>query len=61
MENGFLEIDDLREQYSREMALIRQTYERTGDGTAAIRRRTSIVDRLLIELWRRAFGPDGTP
>ncbi len=50
-----LEVDDLREQYTREMALVRQTCERTGDGTAAIRRRSAVVDRILIELWRRAF------
>lgn len=50
-----LVVDDLREQYLREMALVRQTYERTGDGTAAIRRRSAVVDRLLIEMWRRAF------
>ena len=31
-------VDDLRELYLREMALVRQTWERTGDGTAAIRR-----------------------
>ena len=37
------------------MALVRQTYERTGDGTAAIRRRSAVVDRILIEMWRRAF------
>jgi [protein-PII] uridylyltransferase len=48
-------VDDLREQYLREMALVRQTCERTGDGTAAIRRRSAVVDRLLIEMWRRAF------
>jgi [protein-PII] uridylyltransferase len=58
LEASVLVIDDLREQYTREMALVRQTYDRTGDGTAAIRRRSSIVDRVLIELWRRAFGPD---
>jgi [protein-PII] uridylyltransferase len=40
----------------REMALVRQTCERTGDGTAAIRRRSAIVDRILIEMWRRTFG-----
>src|SRR5271154_5170446 len=39
------------------MAHVRQTYDRTGDGTAAIRRRSFIVDRLLTDLWRRAFGP----
>jgi [protein-PII] uridylyltransferase len=48
-------VDDLREQYHREMALVRQTFERTGDGTAAIRRRSAVVDRILIEMWRRAF------
>jgi len=48
-------VDDLREQYTREMALVRQTCERTGDGTAAIRRRSAVVDRILIEMWRRAF------
>ena len=37
------------------MALVRQTCERTGDGTAAIRRRSAVVDRILIEMWRRAF------
>jgi [protein-PII] uridylyltransferase len=58
-----LPIDDLRDQYIQQMALVRSTFERTGDGAAAIRRRTSIVDRLLIELWRRAFpiaGPEST-
>jgi [protein-PII] uridylyltransferase len=48
-------VDDLREQYQREMALVRTTYERTGDGTAAVRRRSATVDRILIEMWRRAF------
>src|ERR1035438_8486274 len=50
-----LAVDDLREQYTREMTLVRLTCERTGDGAAAIRRRTSVVDRMLIEMWRRTF------
>jgi len=29
-----LAVNDLREQYLKEMALVRQTFERTGDGTA---------------------------
>ena len=53
-------VDDLREQYLREMALVRQTCERTGDGTAAIRRRSAVVDRILIEMWRRAFAGQPT-
>lgn len=56
-----LAVDDLRDQYLREMALVRQTYERTGDGTAAIRRRSAVVDRILIEMWRRAFAPSAAP
>ncbi len=55
MSAAVLEVDDLREQYTREMALVRQTCDRTGDGTAAIRRRSAVVDRILIEMWRRAF------
>ncbi len=51
-----LAVDDLREQYLREMELVRQTCHRTGDGTAAIRRRSAVVDRLLIEMWRRVSG-----
>jgi len=56
-----LNIDDLREQYIREMALVRQTCDRTGDGTAAIRRRSAVVDRMLIEMWRRAFAGQPPP
>jgi [protein-PII] uridylyltransferase len=55
-----LAVDDLREQYTQEMILIRQTCERTGDGTAAIRRRSAVVDRILIEMWRRAFNGQPT-
>ncbi len=56
-----LNVDDLREQYTREMALVRQTCERTGDGTAAIRRRSAVVDRILIEMWRRVFAGQPAP
>jgi len=61
MSSVVLAVDDLREQYTREMALVRQTCERTGDGTAAIRRRSAVVDRLLIEMWRRAFTGQPVP
>jgi [protein-PII] uridylyltransferase len=59
MQSAAILIDDLRDQYTQQMALVRQTYDRTGDGTSAIRRRSSVVDRLLIELWRRAFTAEG--
>src|SRR5580698_8958674 len=61
MNSIVLTVDDLREQYTREMALVRQTCERTGDGTAAIRRRSAVVDRILIEMWRRAFAGQPAP
>ncbi|MDR3792203.1 MAG: HD domain-containing protein [Terracidiphilus sp.] len=61
MSTVVLAVDDLREQYTREMALVRQTCERTGDGTAAIRRRSAVVDRILIEMWRRAFAGQPAP
>ncbi len=55
MNSVVVAVDDLREQYTREMVLLRQTCERTGDGTAAIRRRSAVVDRIIVEMWRRAF------
>uniref|UniRef100_E6QJP4 UTP-GlnB (Protein PII) uridylyltransferase,GlnD n=1 Tax=mine drainage metagenome TaxID=410659 RepID=E6QJP4_9ZZZZ len=60
MNTGLLAINDLRDQYLRDMDHVRQNYERTGDGTATIRRRTSMVDRIAIELWRRALGEDAS-
>src|ERR1700684_4375422 len=56
-----LAVDDLRDQYLREMTLVRQTCERTGDGAAAIRRRSAVVDRIVIEMWRRAFAGQTPP
>ncbi|HTW50094.1 MAG TPA: hypothetical protein VMD92_19200 [Acidobacteriaceae bacterium] len=41
----------LRSRYQDDSALLRQTFERTGDGSAAIRRRAQIVGSLLRELW----------
>jgi [protein-PII] uridylyltransferase len=61
MNSVALAVDDLRKRYTQEMALVRQTYERTGDGTAAVRRRSAVVDRILIEMWRRAFASQPAP
>jgi [protein-PII] uridylyltransferase len=41
----------LRSRYQDDSALLRQTFERTGDGSAAIRRRAQIVGNLLRQLW----------
>lgn len=46
-------IDELRTRYQQEMAAVRQMFERTSDGTAAIHRRSSIVDRLILDLWKQ--------
>jgi [protein-PII] uridylyltransferase len=37
--------------YQKESADLRQTFERTGDGAAAIRRRASIVDNIVNKIW----------
>ena len=41
----------LRSRYQDDSALLRQTFERTGDGSTAIRRRAQIVGNLLREIW----------
>jgi [protein-PII] uridylyltransferase len=42
----------LRTRYEEDSALLRQNFERTGDGSAAIRRRARVVGNLLSELWQ---------
>lgn len=37
--------------YQKESADLRQTFERTGDGAAAIRRRAAIVDNIVNKIW----------
>src|SRR6266852_224449 len=41
----------LQELYAEESAKIREPYEASGDGTAAIRDRSSLIDSVVIELW----------
>src|ERR1700733_7853451 len=41
----------LRSRYQEDPAVLRQTFERTGDGSSAIRRRAQIVGNLLRQLW----------
>ncbi|MBT9330682.1 HD domain-containing protein [Paracidobacterium acidisoli] len=41
----------LRNLYQQESAQLRQAFERTGDGSAAIRRRALSAGRLLSQLW----------
>jgi len=46
----------LRDLYQRESADLRQAFERGGDGSATIRRRASIVDSLVREIWTSIAG-----
>ncbi|MGC2498556.1 MAG: [protein-PII] uridylyltransferase, partial [Acidobacteriaceae bacterium] len=46
-----LSLRRLRSRYQDDFTQLRQNFERTGDGSAAIRRRSQIVGGLLCELW----------
>jgi [protein-PII] uridylyltransferase len=41
----------LRDTYQKEIADLRQTFERTGDGSATIRRRSTFADKAIRQLW----------
>lgn len=42
----------LRDLYQQETVELRQTFERNGDGSATIRRRSTLVDGLVRNLWK---------
>lgn len=44
-------LPQLHDLYQKESTDLRQTFERTGDGSAAIRRRASIVDNIVNKIW----------
>jgi [protein-PII] uridylyltransferase len=46
-------LPQLRDMYLQESADLRQTFERTGDGAAAIRRRAAVVDNVVRQIWTR--------
>jgi len=52
MKPAFTSQQQLREHYQAEMAAMRQSFERTGNGVLCIRRRALAVDSLLEPLWR---------
>jgi [protein-PII] uridylyltransferase len=59
MTAGSPSLPQLRDLYQQESADLRQTFERTGDGSAAIRRRASIVDNLVRQVWNSvAINPE---
>jgi [protein-PII] uridylyltransferase len=47
-----------RETYQQELLALRQSFERSGDGSAMIRRRALSVDALLKQVWKHALGKD---
>jgi [protein-PII] uridylyltransferase len=62
MKAAFTSHQQLREYYQAEMAAMRQSFERSGNGVIWIRRRALVVDCLLDPLWRFENGgplPDG--
>ena len=56
MKPAFTSHQQLREHYQSEMAAMRQSFERTGNGVLCIRRRALVVDCLLEPLWRFESG-----
>src|SRR5271155_5678953 len=56
MKAAFTSHQHLREYYQAEMAGMRQSFERTGNGVLCIRRRALVVDCLLEPLWRFESG-----
>ncbi|MBV8630104.1 MAG: HD domain-containing protein [Silvibacterium sp.] len=44
-------LSQLRDLYQQDSVELRQAFERTGDGAAAIRRRASNVDNLVRQIW----------
>ncbi len=51
-------ISELRSSLSDESARIRQEFEATGDGRAALAQRTRLVEDILARLWRDIVSPD---
>ena len=55
-ETAFL--SQLRENYQQEFLALRQNFERTGDGSAMIRRRAISIDALVKLVWKQELGKD---
>jgi [protein-PII] uridylyltransferase len=49
----------LQDFYTDESARIQKHFEESGDGKAAIRERTSLIDSVVIELWHEVTGSAG--
>jgi [protein-PII] uridylyltransferase len=51
MKPAFTSVQQLRQHYQSEIAATWETFERTGDGAMAVRRRALLVDNLCEQLW----------
>jgi [protein-PII] uridylyltransferase len=51
----------IRDAYQNDIADLRQTFERTGDGSASIRRRSTLVDKVLRQLWTELVAAHAEP
>ena len=49
---------ELRDFYAKDSAAIQQEFSSSGDGRAALRRRTELVDSLLLRLWSEIISTD---
>src|SRR5271170_4073036 len=58
MKPAFTSHQQLREHYQAEMAAMRQSFDRTGNGVLCIRRRALVVDNLLEPLWQFESGAE---
>jgi [protein-PII] uridylyltransferase len=61
MKTVFASIQQLRDHYRTEIAGTWQTFERSGDGALAVRRRAMLVDHLCEQLWLLMNGPESKP
>jgi [protein-PII] uridylyltransferase len=50
---------ELRDLYLSESTQIQQAFATTGDGTAAIKQRTELVEKILLRLWNELICPGG--
>ena len=46
-----LSLPRMRDAYQKETADLRLTFERSGDGSASLRRRSTLVDKVVRQLW----------
>src|ERR1700733_5223579 len=46
-----LSLPRMRDSYQKDIADLRLTFERSGDGSASIRRRSTLVDKIVRQLW----------